>query len=115
MFWAKRSTCARGAVGLYSARAPVRSQMPATSRSQLLHAARALCDDFAAKKDVDTLIAHFSNTHQCIAIEYGEQCLAPFIGRPFVGLDAIRFYFEQLAGFLTYENMRFSDWIIDSE
>jgi hypothetical protein len=89
--------------------------MPATSRSQLLHAARALCDDFAAKKDVDTLVAHFSNTHQCIAIEYGEQCLAPFIGRPFVGLDAIRFYFEQLAGFLTYENMRFSDWIIDSE
>jgi len=85
------------------------------SRSQLLHAAQALCDDFAAKKDVDTLIAHFSKTHQCTVIEHGEQCLAPFIGRPFVGLDAIRFYFEQLAAFLTYENMRFSGWIVDSE
>ena len=80
-----------------------------------MHAAQALCDDFAAKKDVDILIAHFSKNHQCIAIEHGERCLAPFIGKPFVGLDAISFYFEQLPAFLTYENMRFSEWIVDPE
>jgi len=89
--------------------------MGTESRIQLLHAAQALCHDFAAKKDVDVLIGHFSRTHQCTAIEHGEQSLAPFIGRPFVGLDAIRSYFQQLSAFLTFENMRFSEWIIDSE
>ena len=86
-----------------------------TSRNQLLHTAQTLCSDFAAKKDVDTLLGHFSRTHQCTAIEHGEQCLAPFLGRPFVGLDAIKSYFEQLAVLLTYENMHFSEWIVDTE
>jgi hypothetical protein len=90
-------------------------QIMGTSRNQLFLAAQALCDDFAAKKDVESLIGHFSKTHQCTAIEHGEQRLAPFLGRPFVGLDAIRFYFKQLAALLTYENMRFSEWIIDTE
>ena len=80
-----------------------------------MHAAQALCDDFAAKKDVDTLLKHFSKTHQCTAIEHGEKCLVPFLGRPFVGLDAIRSYFDQLVALLTYENVRFSEWIVDTE
>jgi hypothetical protein len=87
-----------------------------TSRNQLLHAAQALCSDFAAKQDAHTLVdRHFSKSHQCTALEHGEQCLAPFLGRPFVGHDAIKSYFQQLAVLLTYENMRFSEWIVDSE
>lgn len=83
-------------------------------RDKLLHTAQALCNDFAEKKDVDTLLGHFSRI-QCTAIEHGEQCLAPFIGRPYVGLNAIRSYFEQLAALLTYENMHFSGWTVDTE
>lgn len=86
-----------------------------TSRNQLLRAAEGLCDDFAAKKDIDTLLSHFSKTYTCTAIEYGEQGLAPFLGRSYDGLDAIRTYFEQLVKLLTYENMCFSEWIVDTE
>lgn len=80
-----------------------------------MRAAQALCDDFAAQKDVDTLLSHFSKSHQCSAIEYGEPSLAPLLGRPFIGMAAIRSYFEQLVELLTYQNMHFSEYIVDVE
>ncbi|KAG6875396.1 hypothetical protein C0992_004015, partial [Termitomyces sp. T32_za158] len=72
-----------------------------------------LCDDFANKKDLDTLISHFSTNRQVTAFEHGEPSLAPFLGRLFVGLDGIRKYFETIAMLLSYENMRFSDFVVD--
>jgi hypothetical protein len=51
------------------------------TRASLLAAAHSLCDDFAAKSDVGTLLSHFSTTHTCVAIEHGEPVLAPFLGR----------------------------------
>ncbi|EPQ56345.1 hypothetical protein GLOTRDRAFT_138102 [Gloeophyllum trabeum ATCC 11539] len=87
----------------------------APTRAQLLKAAQALCDDFAAKKDLDALLAHFSTTHQATAVEHGEPCLAPFLGRPFTGHDSIRKYFQLLQEHLSYEDMRFSEWVVDAE
>jgi len=85
------------------------------SRKQLLVAARSFCDDFASKKDVETLLSHFSLTHQCSIIEHGEQSLAPFLGRPFTGLPAIREYFQLVGEHLAYGNMRFSEYTVDTE
>ncbi|KZT18648.1 hypothetical protein NEOLEDRAFT_1173490 [Neolentinus lepideus HHB14362 ss-1] len=87
----------------------------APTRTQLQQAAQALCDDFAQKKDLDSLLSHFSSSHQVTAVEHGEQCLAPFLGRPFSGLKNIRKYFELLQEHLTYENMEFSAWVVDTE
>lgn len=86
-----------------------------SSRNQLLQAAEALCADFSAKKDTDALLSHFSKTYSCTAIEHGEPGLAPFLGKSYNGLEAIRSYFELLVKLLTYENMRFSEWIVDTE
>lgn len=87
----------------------------APTRNQLLHSAEALCNDFASKKDIETLLSHFSATHQCTAVEHGEPSLAPFLGRPFVGKPAIQHYFELIAQLLIYEDMRFSEYIVDTE
>lgn len=84
-------------------------------REKLYSAAKALCDDFAAKKDVESLLLHFSTTYDCTAIEHGEQALAPFLGRPYKHLAGVKAYFTQLAEVLTYEDMRFSEWIVDSQ
>lgn len=85
------------------------------SRNQLLEAAQALCNDFAAKKDVDTLLSHFSKMYTCTAIEHGEPGLAPFLGRAYNGLEAVKTYFQQLVELLSFEDMRFSEWIVDTE
>ena len=85
------------------------------TRRQLLCAAQSLCDDFASKKDVASLLSHFSRTVQPSAIEHGEPLLAPFLGRRFVGIGGIQSYFELLAQHLTYQNMRFSEYVVDVE
>jgi len=85
------------------------------SRSELLLAARQFCEDFSNKKDIATLIFHFSTTQQATAIEHGEPALAPFLGRPFVGLIGVQKYFETVASLLSYENMRFSEFVVDTE
>ncbi|TFK53398.1 hypothetical protein OE88DRAFT_1711414 [Heliocybe sulcata] len=87
----------------------------APTRAQLQKAAEALCDDFSQKKDLGTLLSHFSTSHQVTAVEHGEQCLAPFLGRPFTGLKNVEQYFGLLQEHLTYENMKFSEWVVDTE
>jgi hypothetical protein len=88
----------------------------APTRNQLLAAAKAFCDDFASKEDVETVLSHFSATHQCSVIEHGERSLTlPFLGQKFVGLPAIRKYYELIGELLNYANMRFSEFIVDVE
>ncbi|KAG6831869.1 hypothetical protein H0H92_006986 [Tricholoma furcatifolium] len=81
------------------------------SRNDLIASAQQL------KKDIDTLISHFSTTQQITAFEHGEPSLAPFLGRQFVGSDGVRTYFETIASLLSYENMVFSDhnFVVDVE
>ena len=91
-----------------------RSTMP-PSRNQLLDAASSFCRDFAEKKDPDVLLQHFSTMYKCTIIEHGQQSLAPFLGRTFVGLPAIRSYFTLISELLAYEGMRFSAYTVDIE
>lgn len=86
------------------------------TRPQLLAAAQAFCDAFATSRPLDDILAHFSYdpAHPPEAMEHGLP-LVPFVGRPFVGVIALKQYFTLLAEHLTYENMRFSEYVVDTE
>lgn len=48
-------------------------------------------------------------------IEHGERCLAPFLGTCFTGLSGVQKYFERINSLLSYENMEFSNFVVDTE
>ncbi|KAF9008802.1 hypothetical protein BDQ17DRAFT_77510 [Cyathus striatus] len=85
------------------------------SRMQLLAAASRFCDAIAQKQDMPSIIAHLSSTHQITATEYGESCLAPFLGKPFIGTSGVQRYFELIGSLLSFESMRFSNFTVDVE
>ncbi len=80
-----------------------------TTRKQLQVSAQALCNDFANKSPLESLLSHFSTTHQVSAKEHGLQLLAPFLGRMFTGRSGLEEYFSLLQKYLTYENMSFGE------
>ena len=82
------------------------------TREQLLGAAKALCDDFAQKKDLEVIMSHFSTTQPCTALEHGLP-VVPFLGRPFHGHEGVREYFSLIASLLDYEGMCFSNYFVD--
>lgn len=80
------------------------------------NAAHRFCHDFARKASIEVLLGHFSRSRPCEALEHGMPLspeLTPFLGRPFVGIDGVRRYFATLAQFITYDDVRFSDYIVD--
>ena len=88
------------------------------TRLQLLDSATALCNDFASSAPLDQILSHFSSTHLVTAREHGLPFLAPFLGRTFSGLrgpNSVETYFNLLKKHLTYENMSFTEWVVDSE
>ncbi|KJA30133.1 hypothetical protein HYPSUDRAFT_210925 [Hypholoma sublateritium FD-334 SS-4] len=85
------------------------------SRDKLLRSAQTFCDAFSEKQDVQTLLSYFSATHEVSAIEYGLPVLAAFLGKPFKGKSGIRQYFELIGSLLSYNNMSFSEYLVDSE
>jgi hypothetical protein len=82
-------------------------------RTSLLKAAQSLCDDFSSASSTSTLLSHLSNSPAPTAIEHGDASLAPFLGRAFVGRSGVQEYFNMLQEYLTFENMRFSHYVID--
>ncbi|KAI0794036.1 hypothetical protein C8Q74DRAFT_1314951 [Fomes fomentarius] len=91
---------------------------PAPTRARLLKSAQALCDAFASNADIDTLLSHFSSTHQISAFEHGLPALAPFLGRSFTGRagpTSVPAYFALLQKYLTYSDMSFGSWIVDAD
>ena len=85
-------------------------------RSSLLSAATAFCNAFASQQDPSRVLSsHFSSAHahDIIVQEHGLPQLAPFLGRPFRGIDGARAYFELIAGCLTYSDMGFSNYVVD--
>ncbi|KAF9240658.1 hypothetical protein BU15DRAFT_45629 [Melanogaster broomeanus] len=86
-----------------------------SSRQQLLDAAKSLCDDFAQKKTTEIILSHFSQTHPCTALEHGLPAFAPFLGRSFNGREGVLEYFSIIASLLTYDDMRFSEYFVDTE
>lgn len=86
-----------------------------TTRQDLLQAAQAFCDAFAQQKPPKEILAHFSKSKDVLALEHGLQQLAPFLGREFRGRSGLRQYFDLLASNLTYDNMQFSNFVVDTE
>lgn len=87
----------------------------APSRNKLFQSAQAFCDAFSKKEDVDTLLAYFSTTHEVSAIEYGLAVLAPFLGKPFIGISGVREYFKLIGSLLSYKDIAFSQYVVDPE
>lgn len=86
-----------------------------SSRQRLSAATRRFCDDFAHKQPTDALLAHFSHTRSCEVFEHGLPRFAPFLGSTFRGRDGVQDYFDAVAALIYYENMRFSEYIVDEE
>ncbi|TFK43272.1 hypothetical protein BDQ12DRAFT_731313 [Crucibulum laeve] len=85
------------------------------TRTNLLSVAKTFCDAFSQKKDVPPILALFSTTHQVSALEHGEPSLAPFLGRPFVGTANVQKYFEIIGSLLSYDDVKFSEFVVDTE
>ncbi|KAF2972100.1 hypothetical protein GQX73_g1470 [Xylaria multiplex] len=97
--------------------------MPAPTRTELLEAAKGFCDSFAQKRSLDEILSHFSpggeagkeKKNDIIVLEHGLPRLAPFLGREFRGLEGAREYFETVGRYLSYEDMRFVEYVADAD
>ncbi|KAI0528081.1 transcription elongation factor S-II [Xylaria bambusicola] len=90
--------------------------MPNPTRAELLGAATAFCDSFAQKKPLEEILSHFSSAakdDEIVVHEHGLMQLAPFLGRDFCGREGVRKYFEMVARYLSYEDIRFVEFIAD--
>ncbi|KAK6952801.1 hypothetical protein Daesc_005095 [Daldinia eschscholtzii] len=88
--------------------------MPHHKRTDLLNAATAFCESFAQKKSPDEILSHFSSSSDPLAYEHGLKELTPFLGREFRGRDGVREYFSTISSCLSYEDMRFADYVVDA-
>jgi hypothetical protein len=83
----------------------------------LLTAATSFCNSFS-RSDPPSMIleTHFTRNHPSILVhEHGLAKLAPFLGRAFRGADGLLQYLSVIAECLSFENMRFTEYIIDTE
>jgi hypothetical protein len=87
------------------------------SREELLKYSRALCEAFANHGSMDEIVACFSTRQpdDIRLFEHGLPQLAPFLGRSFQGAQGIQEYFTVVAEALSYQEMSFSDYIVDAE
>ncbi|KAK4456475.1 hypothetical protein QBC42DRAFT_238461 [Cladorrhinum samala] len=85
-------------------------------RDSLLQAATLFCQSFASKRPPDEIFSHFTSTESNISVfEHGLPRLAPFLGREFRGREGLERYFKTISECLTYEDMRFSNYVVDVE
>ncbi|KAI1402205.1 hypothetical protein F4819DRAFT_455397 [Hypoxylon fuscum] len=88
--------------------------MPHHKRADLLAAATAFCESFAQQKPPDEILSHFSTASDVLAYEHGLPELAPFLGREFRGREGVQEYFKTISSCLSYEDMRFADYVVDA-
>ncbi len=86
-----------------------------SDREALLHAAAQFCNSFAAQYALEAILDHFSTSSEPFALEHGLPQLAPFLGRPFKGIDGLKEYFGLLGEHLSYRDMTFVDYVVDVE
>jgi len=89
--------------------------MSSDRREQLLAAATSFCEAFAQQKPLADISNHFSASDDVLALEHGLPQLAPFLGREFRGRSGLQEYFSILSSTLSYEKMRFSNFVVDPE
>lgn len=94
---------------------PTSSKPTMADYQALKSAATALCTDFATGKDAPNLLSHFSTHESPVAIEHGLPCLAPFLGREFKGTNEVEQYFELLSEQLSFRNMEFDEYVVDTQ
>lgn len=87
----------------------------APTRKDLLESAQQFCNAFANKEDLKIVLSLFSNTHEISAIEYGDPILVPFLGTRFIGIAEIQRYFDSIGSFLSYEDIEFTEYVVDPE
>ncbi|KAK4236835.1 hypothetical protein C8A03DRAFT_16572 [Achaetomium macrosporum] len=86
------------------------------TRTSLLQAATSFCTAFANNSPPSEILAHFTcNNSQILVHEHGLAKLAPFIGRTFRGAEGLKQYLSVISECLSYENMRFTEYIVDAE
>lgn len=88
---------------------------PSSNRDQLLAAAKAFCKSFADKEAPEKIFSHFSSSDDVLALEHGLPRLAPFLGREFRGPKGLEKYFQILSSTLTYDKMKFNNYVVDAE
>lgn len=87
-------------------------------RETIIYPARALCSAFARGASTVELLTHFTEEPMAVAHEHGHPDLAPFLGRPFNGIDGVGRYFDLIASLLTIQDMRFDredEWVVDQQ
>mmetsp|Transcript_773 Transcript_773/g.941 ORF Transcript_773/g.941 Transcript_773/m.941 type:complete len:224 (+) Transcript_773:203-874(+) len=84
-----------------------------TYRDDILSTAHSLCDAFANKAPLNEVLDQFSTSDEVFCLEHGLQRLAPFLGRIFVGQEGVKQYFTIISDLLSYDDMKFSDYIVD--
>mmetsp|Transcript_2153 Transcript_2153/g.3029 ORF Transcript_2153/g.3029 Transcript_2153/m.3029 type:complete len:151 (-) Transcript_2153:39-491(-) len=85
-----------------------------TYRENLLTTAHALCDAFANKAPLDKVLNQFAlDSDDTFCFEHGLSRLAPFLGKKFSGKDGVKEYFTIISNLLSYQDMKFSDYIVD--
>lgn len=85
-----------------------------TQRANLLDAAQNFCNAFASQQSLDVILDYFA-LDNAVCVEHGLEQLAPFLGHPYTGPDGVTQYFTTIANLLSYENMHFSEYIVDVE
>lgn len=90
--------------------------MPHQKRAFLLSAAQAFCNSFASQAPLEDVLAHFTSKQasNILVHEHGLKQLAPFLGRDFTGVEGVKEYFGIISSCLTYDRMRFGDYLVDA-
>lgn len=87
------------------------------THASLLEAATSFCASFSASRPGPEILArHFTHHHSSILVhEHGLPQLAPFLGRTFRGADGLTDYLSVVAECLGFEDMRFTEYVVDAE
>jgi hypothetical protein len=85
------------------------------SYAELRSAATTFCNAFASKAPPKEILNRFSTSEDVLACEHGLPQLAPFLGRAYRGREGVKEYFDLLGKYLSYEDMRFGNYVVDTE
>ncbi|OQE29519.1 hypothetical protein PENSTE_c002G03303 [Penicillium steckii] len=89
-----------------------------TSRKALTNPVNALLQALTSSpSSIQNVLKTFTTNPAPLIYEHGLPQLAPFLGRPFTGVDGVRRYFEILGETLSIEKMTFEDeeaWVVDT-
>jgi len=85
-----------------------------SERDKYLQSAIRFCNAFSQGKEIEHILSLFSDKHPISAIEHGDPHLAPFLGREFEGRRGIKNYFQIIESLLAYENVQFSEYVVDA-